>query len=98
MGSIARHQLLDISAELLTNNRGVYIVIELIKRFSMTLTRKENREASAAATAKEFLQSDHKSVANSKEVEEDDPTLDSEKREKDIVDWIGRPRKPPSSH
>ena len=30
VGHIARQQLLDISAEYLTNNRGVYIVIELI--------------------------------------------------------------------
>ena len=35
---------------------------------------------------------------NYEEVEEDDPTLDSEKRERDITDWIGRPREPPSSN
>ena len=31
VGRIARQQLLDISADYLTNNRGVYIVIELSK-------------------------------------------------------------------
>ena len=30
VGHIVRQQLLDISANYLTNNRGVYIVIELI--------------------------------------------------------------------
>ena len=40
--------------------------------------------AAEAATAEEFLQSDHESVANSKEVEEDDATLDSDKHNIDI--------------
>ena len=65
------------------------------------MTLKQNvttAAAAAAATAEEFLQSDHQSVANGKEVEEDDATLDSKKRERDIVDWIGRPRKPPLSN
>ena len=50
----------------------------------------------AATTANFFLQSNHKRVANSKEVEEDDSTSDGKKRERDIADWIGRPCKPPS--
>ena len=50
------------------------------------------------ATDEEFLQSDHKSVANSEEVREDDATSDSEKRERDTAEWIGRPRRPPSSN
>ena len=61
----------------------------------MTVTQKGTREAAAAATAKEFLQSDHESVANGKEVEEDYATLDSRKREREIMNWIGQPRKPP---
>ena len=60
----------------------------------MELTRKETR-AAAATTAKQLLPSDHERVAKDEEVEEDDATLDSEKREKDITDWIGRPRKLP---
>ena len=31
---------------------------------------------------------------NGKEEDEEDSTSGSEKRERDIVDWIGRPRKP----
>ena len=46
---------------------------------------------------KDFLQSDHKSVTNSEEVEEDGVTSDSEKRDRDITDWIVEPYKPPSS-
>ena len=61
----------------------------------MTVTRKRKREAAASATAEEFLKYDHKSVANGEEVEEDDSTSDSEKRKRDIADWIGRPREPP---
>ena len=57
----------------------------------MTVTRKGAREAAAAATSKEFLNSDHKSVANGEELEEDDSTSDIKKRERDIADWIGRP-------
>ena len=52
----------------------------------------------AAATAKEFLQSKHETVANGEEVEEDDSTSDSEKRKRDTTDWIGRPCEPPSSN
>ena len=52
--------------------------------FTMTLTLKGTRAAAVAATAKYFLQSYHKSVANSKEVEEDDATLDSDKHNIDI--------------
>ena len=48
------------------------------------------------ATAKEFLQSDHESVVNDEEVEEDDATLDIKKRKRDIAEWIVQPRKPPS--
>ena len=64
----------------------------------MTVTRKGTRVAAAAATAEDFLQSDHKSVANGEEVEEDDATSDSEKRKRDIAEWIARPLKPPSSN
>ena len=63
----------------------------------MKLTRKGTR-AAAAAMAKDFPQSDHESVANGKEVEEDDAILDNEKCERDIADWIGQPCKPPSSN
>ena len=62
----------------------------------MTVTRKGTREATATATAEEFLQSDHESVANGEEVEEDDSTLDSKKCKRDIANWIGRSHKPPS--
>ena len=61
----------------------------------MTLTRKGKRAAASASTAEEFLQSDHESVANGKEVEEDDAILDSEKRKRYIADWIGQPRNRP---
>ena len=64
----------------------------------MTVTQKGTRATAAAATAKEFLQSAHKSVKNGKEVEEDDSTLDSEQRERDIADWISRPHEPPLSN
>ena len=59
----------------------------------MTLTQKVTR-AAAAAKAEEFLHFDHKIVANDEEVEENDKTLDIEKRERGIAKWIGRPRKP----
>ena len=62
----------------------------------MTVTRKGTREATAAAKAEEFLQSDHESVTNGEEVEEDDSTSDSKKCKRDIADWIGRYHKPPS--
>ena len=64
----------------------------------MTVTRKGTKEAAAAATDEEFLQSNQESVANGEEVEEDDSASDSEKRERDIADWIGRSREPPSSN
>ena len=65
----------------------------------MTLTRKVTTAAAAAATtAEEFLQLYNKSVADGEEVQEDDATLDSKKREREIADWIGRPRKSPSSN
>ena len=47
------------------------------------------------ATAKESQKSDHKSVAYGKEEDEEDSTLDSKKRERDIADWISRPHKTP---
>ena len=61
----------------------------------MTVTQKGTREAAAVATSKEFQKSDHKSVAKGKEEVEEDSTLDSKKLERDIADWIGRPREPP---
>ena len=61
----------------------------------MTVTRKVTRKAAVAATTEEFQKSDHISVANSEEGEEEESTSDSEKRERDIADWIVRPRKPP---
>ena len=64
----------------------------------MTLTQTGTRAAAVAATSDEFPQSDHESVANGKEVKEDYETLDSEKREINIAEWIGWPRKPPSSN
>ena len=64
----------------------------------MTLTRKGTRAEATAAIVEEFLQYDYKIIANSKEVQEDDATSDSKKRERDIADWIGRPRKPPLSN
>ena len=55
-------------------------------------------EAAAAAAAEEFLKSDHESVANGEEVEEDDSTSNIKKCERDIADWIVRPWEPPSSN
>ena len=63
----------------------------------MTLTQTVTRAAAtAAAAAEEFLQSDHKSVTNSKDVKEDDETLEKDNCKRDIVEWISRLRKPPS--
>ena len=70
------------------------MVIELNQKLSITVAQKGTREAATAATAEEPQRSDHKNVANSEEEEEEDSTSDSEKRKRDIVDWIGRPRKP----
>ena len=64
----------------------------------MTLTQKITRVAAAAATAEEFLKSDHECVANGEEVKEVDATSDSKKRERDIAEWICRPHKPSSSN
>ena len=66
--------------------------------FIMTLTRKGRRATAAEATTEQFLKFDHKSVAEGEEVEEDDATSDSEKRKRDIADWIGGPCKTPSSN
>ena len=63
----------------------------------MTITKEVTR-AAAAATAKEFLQSDHKSVTNGKKLEEDYATSESKKRERDTADWIGWARKLPLSN
>ena len=41
----------------------------------MKLTRKGTRSAAAAATAKDILESDHKSVASGEKVNEDDENL-----------------------
>ena len=62
----------------------------------MALTRKVTR--AAAATAKDILQPDPKSVASSEEERKDDENLGSEKRKKSIVEWIDRPLKPPLSN
>ena len=51
----------------------------------MIVTQKGTREAAAAATAEDFPKSYHKSVANGKEVEEDDSTSDIKKRKRDIA-------------
>ena len=50
------------------------------------------------AMAEEFLQSNHKSVANGEEVEENEAISDSKKRDRDIADWISRSCKPPWSN
>ena len=63
----------------------------------MTLIWKGTR-AAAANMAKEFLQFDHKSAANGEEVKENYETLDSNKHERDIAEWTGRPRNPSSSN
>ena len=62
----------------------------------MTVTQKRTREVSAAATAKQLQSFDHESITNSKEEDEEDSTLDNEKRQRDIADWISQPREPPS--
>ena len=41
---------------------------------------------------------DPKSVASSKEEQEDDENLESKERNKAIAEWIGRPLKPPLSY
>ena len=65
----------------------------------MKLSQKGTRAlAAAVSTAKEFLQTNHKSVANGEEVEGDDVALDNEKGTRDIADWIGRTCKPFSSN
>ena len=63
----------------------------------MTVTQKGIKEVAAASTAEEFQKYYQESVANGKEEKEEASTLDREKRERDIADWIGRPWKPPSS-
>ena len=60
----------------------------------MTVTQKVTRESTAAAMVKKFQKYNHESVANDKEEEEEDSTLDSKNHERDIADWIGRPREP----
>ena len=52
----------------------------------MTVTRKGTRKVAAAATAEELQKFDHESVAKGKEEEEEDSTLDSKKRKRDIVE------------
>ena len=62
----------------------------------MTVTQKGIKEVAAASTAEEFQKYYQESVANGEEEKEEDSTLDREKRERDIADWIGRPVEPPS--
>ena len=62
----------------------------------MKITQKGTRVEAESTTAEEFLQSEHESVAKGEEVEEYDASLDSEKRERDISDWIVQPNKTPS--
>ena len=65
----------------------------------MKLSQKGTRAlAAAVSTAKEFLQTNHKSVANGEEVKEDDETVDIEKHKRDNAEWINRPHKSPSSN
>ena len=61
----------------------------------MTLTRKVTREAAAAKTAKDILESDPKTVASGEMEKEDDENLESKERDKVIAYWISRPLKPP---
>ena len=61
----------------------------------MTLTRKGTR-AAAAATPEDFIQYDHEQVTNREEEKEDDENPDREKHERDIVERISQPLKPPS--
>ena len=51
----------------------------------MTLTQKGPRVVAVAATVEKSLKSVHESVDNGEEVEEDDTTSDSKKRERDIA-------------
>ena len=64
----------------------------------MTLTRKVTKVAAAAATAKDILHSDPKIVSSGEDKRRDDKNLESKDRDKAIVEWIGRPLKPPSSN
>ena len=50
----------------------------------------------AAATAEDILESDLKSVVSGEKEKEDDVNLESKKREKSIVEWIGQPPKAPA--
>ena len=50
----------------------------------------------AAATAKEIQKSNHESVADGEEEDEEEYTSDSKKRKREIAEWIGRPCEPPS--
>ena len=62
----------------------------------MTLTRKGAREATAASTAKDILESNPKTVTISKKENQEDEILESKKCDKAIAEWIGQPFKPPS--
>ena len=59
----------------------------------MTLTRKGARLA--AATAKDILESDRKTVASGEKGKEDEESLERKKRDKTIAEWIDRLFKPP---
>ena len=63
----------------------------------MKLTQKVTR-AAAAATAKYIPQSYHEIIASGEEEKDDGKNSDSEKREKDIAEWISQPIKQPSSN
>ena len=62
----------------------------------MTITWKGARSAEEAATARDILESDPKSVASGKKEKEYDKNLESKKRDKSIAEWIGWPFKLPS--
>ena len=64
----------------------------------MTITQKATRASALTPTDEDILQSDPKIVASGEEEKEDDENQESEKREKSIAEWIGRPLKPPSSN
>ena len=49
-----------------------------------------------AATVKDILESDPKTVASGEKEKEDDKNLESKERDKSIAEWIGRPFKLPS--
>ena len=61
------------------------------------MAQKGTRATATADTAKEYLQSDHESVANCKE-EGEDENLDIKKRKRDIAEWVVQPRKLPFSN